>query len=186
LAAVKRGLPLAYSGMKIGLFGGSFDPAHEGHAHVAETALERLKLDKVWWLVTPQNPLKPKSSPLAKRVKSAKSFARGPRMVVTDLEARLGCHYTFETLRALKALYPGVEFTLIMGADNLAHFRKWRNWREVAKSVPIAVISRPGYGARQRLGAPRQWTFINARHHPQSSTALRKGKRQAVAKPRRK
>lgn len=182
---MKRGLPLAFPGMKIGLFGGSFDPAHEGHRHVAETALERLQLDKVWWLVTPQNPLKPQSSPFAKRMKSAKAMARGRKMVVTDLERTLRCAFTYETLRALKRLYPGVQFTLVMGADNLANFRRWRNWREVAASVPIAVVSRPGSGPRQRLNAPKNWIFLTARHHRQSSTALR-AKKRAVAKPARK
>ena len=93
--------------MKIGLFGGTFDPAHEGHTHVAETALKRLNLDRVWWLVTPQNPLKPKSSSLDERMASAQTMAHGSKHVVTDLETQLGRHYTFETLRALKALYRG-------------------------------------------------------------------------------
>lgn len=176
---MRRGLPLAYRGMKIGLFGGSFDPAHEGHAHVAETALKRLGLDRVWWLASPQNPLKPKSSPLQQRMQSAKQFAHGPAMVVSDLEARLGCAFTYQTLRALKRLYPGVSFVLIMGADNLANFRRWRRWREVAAAVPVAVVSRPGAGPALRLSAPKHWIFLNARHHPQSSTALR---RRVVAK----
>lgn len=179
-------LPLAYPGMKIGLFGGSFDPAHEGHAHVADTALKRLGLDRVWWLVSPQNPLKPKSSAFAKRMESARRMARGSKMVVTDLEKRLGCDFTYQTLRELKRLYPGVRFYLIMGEDNLANFRKWRNWREVADAVPIVVVSRPGSAPRGRLGAPSHWIFLNARHHKQSSTALRAAKRAAVAKPRRK
>jgi nicotinate-nucleotide adenylyltransferase len=183
---VKRDLPLAYPGMRIGLFGGSFDPAHEGHAHVAETALKRLDLDRVWWLVSPQNPLKPKSSPIEKRVASAQKQAHGARMVVTDLERQLDCAFTYQTLRALKALYPGVQFSLIMGADNLANFRKWRNWHEVAESVPVVIVSRPGAGPRERLHAPKHWTFLNARHHPQSSTALRTTKPGAVAKPKRK
>src|SRR5262249_8995651 len=102
VALMHQGFPLAYPGMRIGLFGGSFDPAHGGHAHVAETALKRLQLDRVWWMVTPQNPLKPKSSPLAKRIASAKQMAHGPKMVVTDIEEHLGAHFTFETLRALK------------------------------------------------------------------------------------
>jgi nicotinate-nucleotide adenylyltransferase len=181
-----RNLPLAYPGMKIGLFGGSFDPAHEGHAHVAETALKRLDLDRVWWLVSPQNPLKPQSSPFAQRMASARAQARGTRMIVTDLEKKLDCAYTFETLRTLKRLYPGVRFTLVIGEDNLATFRKWRNWREVAYAVPIAVVSRPGMAPRHRLSAPEHWTFLNARHHPQSSTALRRSKRPMVARPRRK
>lgn len=183
---MKRGLPLAYPGMKIGLFGGSFDPAHEGHAHVAETALKRLDLDRVWWLVAPQNPLKPKSSPFAQRMQSARGQAKGAKMVVTDLEQKLGCGYTYQTLRALKRLYPGVSFTLIVGADNLASFRKWRNWHEVADAVPVAIVSRPGVGAAERLAAPPGWTYLTARFHRESSTAIRSRKRPAVAKPKRK
>lgn len=183
---MKHGFPVAYPGMKIGLFGGSFDPAHEGHTHVAETALKRLGLDRVWWLVSPQNPLKQKSSPFAKRMQSAQRQAHGSRMIVTDIEQRLGCSFTYETLRALKQLYPGVSFVLIMGADNLAHFRKWRNWREVAEAVPVVVVSRPGAGANQRLRAPRGWIHLNARYHRESSTGMRSIKRRAVAKPRRK
>jgi nicotinate-nucleotide adenylyltransferase len=183
---MRRELPLAYPGMKVGLFGGSFDPAHDGHAHVAETALKRLGLDRVWWLVSPQNPLKPKSSPFDRRVQSARAQAHGPKMVVTDLEQRLGCSFTYETLRELKRLYPGVSFFLIMGADNLANFRKWRNWREVAEAVPVVVVSRPGAGANLRVRAPRGWVHLSARHHTDSSTALRAAKRHAVAKPKRK
>jgi nicotinate-nucleotide adenylyltransferase len=181
-----RALPLAYPGMRIGLFGGSFDPAHEGHAHVAETAQRRLGLDRVWWLVSPQNPLKPTSSPFATRLKSAKKRARGAKMIVTDLEQRLGCAYTYQTLRALNRLYPGVSFYLIMGADNLASFRKWRNWREVEQAVPVVVVSRPGVGANHRLRAPRHWIYLTARHHRESSTKLRTQKRRPVAKPKRK
>lgn len=183
---MKHGLPLAYPGMTIGLFGGSFDPAHAGHAHVAETALKRLRLDRVWWLVSPQNPLKPKSSAYAQRIASAKAQARGAKMEVTDIEARLGCAYTFQTLRALKRLYPGVTFILVMGADNLANFRKWRNWREVAASVHVAVVSRPGAGARLHRAAFPGWSYLNARHHSQSSTAVRARKRAPVAKAPRK
>ena len=97
-------LPRAYPGMRIGLFGGSFDPAHEGHAHVAETALKRLQLDQVWWLVSPQNPLKAESSPFEARLASARAMAHGSKMIVTDLEQRLGCAYTYQTLRTLKRL----------------------------------------------------------------------------------
>ncbi len=179
-------LPLAYPGMRIGLFGGTFDPAHQGHAHVAETALKRMQLDRVWWMVTPQNPLKPQSGPFAKRFKSAQKAAHGPKMVVTDIERRLKCGYTYETLRELKRLYPGVHFFLVVGADNLANFRRWKNWREVAQTVPVVIVSRPGAGARERLEAPKDWIFLNARHHRQSSTALRRRKRAAVAKPAQK
>ncbi len=183
---MKHGLPFALPGMNIGLFGGSFDPAHEGHRHVAETALKQVGLNRVWWLVTPQNPLKPKSSSLKKRAASARKQARGSRMVVTELEARLGCRYTYETLRRLKSLYPGVHFTLILGADNLTNFRQWKHWEEVAEAVPIAVVSRPGFGPRERLNAPKHWKFLRARHHPHSSAAIRAARRSAVAKPPRK
>lgn len=178
---MKRGLPLAFSGMRIGLFGGSFDPAHAGHAHVAETALKRLGLDQMWWLVSPQNPLKPKSSPLADRMRSARGMAHGSHMIVTDLERQLGCAFTYQTLRVLKRRYPGVRFTLVMGADVLESFRKWRNWREVATAVPVAIVSRPGYGPRARLSAPKHWTFLTARHHSESSSVIRA--RRMVAKP---
>jgi nicotinate-nucleotide adenylyltransferase len=180
---MRRGLPLAYPGMRIGLFGGSFDPAHSGHAHVAETALKRLQLDRVWWLVSPQNPLKPKSGPFETRMASARAHAHGPDMVVSDFEKRFGCTYTYMTLRLLRRLYPGVTFVLIMGADNLAHFHKWRRWREVARVAPVAIVSRPGAGPRERLNAPKNWVFLNARHHGQSSSTLRKRKRRTVAKP---
>lgn len=179
-----RGLPLAFPGMRVGLFGGSFDPAHLGHAHVAETALKRLRLDRVWWLISPQNPLKPKSSPFDKRLASARVLARGRRMVVTDVEKRLGCAYTFETVRKLKQLYPGVRFFLIMGADNLANFRQWRNWREVAQAVPVVVVARPG--ARRRINTPKSWIFLHARHHRQSSTVLRAARRPVVVRAPRK
>jgi len=183
---MRRGLPLAYPGMRIGVFGGSFDPAHEGHAHVAETALKRLGLDQVWWLVSPQNPLKPQSGPFEARLRSAEECARGRRMIVTDIERRLNCAYTYQTLRTLGRLYPGVRFTLVMGADNLTNFRRWRNWREVAAALPIAVVSRPGAGARERLSAPKGWLFLSARHHPQASSAIRARQSRPVAKPARK
>ena len=180
---MRRAYPKAYPGMTIGLFGGSFDPAHAGHAHVAETALKRLNLDRVWWMVTPQNPLKPKSSPLVRRVASARHWAHGPRMVVTDIEQRLGTHLTYQTLRALKRLYPGVRFVLVMGADNLHTFRRWKNWREVAQSAPIAIISRPLATSRDRANLPKHWKYLTARLHRENSTELRAPTRSAVAKP---
>ena len=139
---MRHNLPLAYPGMRIGLFGGSFDPAHEGHRHVAETALKRLDLDRVWWLVAPQNPLKAKSSPFEARLKSAQQQALGPAMVVTDLEQRLSAGYTFQTLRALKRRCPGVNFVWIMGSDNLASFHHWQRWQDIAALVPIDGLPR--------------------------------------------
>ncbi|HVY85241.1 MAG TPA: nicotinate-nucleotide adenylyltransferase, partial [Caulobacterales bacterium] len=111
--------------------------------------------------------------PLPARFASAKRMAHGPRMVVTDLETELGLRYTYQTLRALKRLYPGVDFVFVMGADNLKSFKRWRNWREVARAVPVAVVSRPGISIAARIGMPRDWAYLNARHHPQSSTRLR-------------
>lgn len=180
---MRRGLPLAYPGMTIGLFGGSFDPAHAGHAHVAETALKRLGLDKVWWLVTPQNPLKPKSTSLAKRMESAKRVARGRKMLVSDIETRLGCRYTFETLGALKRLYPGVRFVFVMGADNLETFRRWRNWRRLARSAPFAIVSRPLVPPHARANFPKTWKYLSARLHRENSSELRAGRASGMAKP---
>jgi nicotinate-nucleotide adenylyltransferase len=182
-------------GMRVGLFGGSFDPAHAGHAHVAETALTRLGLDRVIWLVSPQNPLKRGSAPLSKRLASAHAQARGPRMIVSDLESRIGAVYTLDTLRVLKARFPGVHFVWIMGADNLAGFHRWRGWAEIMRSVPVAVVARPGAlmesrfspAARRfawarrssREGAllpyldPPAWAYFRAPLNAASSTALR-------------
>ena len=121
--------------MRIGLFGGSFNPAHHGHAHVAETALRQLGLDKVWWLVTPQNPLKSakETAPLAQRMNSARACAVGPAMVVTDIESRLGTRFSIDLLKKLQRLYPGVRFVWVMGSDNLNNFHHWRRWAEIAR-----------------------------------------------------
>lgn len=186
-----RGCLRAYAGQRIGLFGGSFDPAHAGHAHVADTALKRLDLDAVWWLVSPQNPLKPKSSPYASRLRSARLAAPGPRHKVTDLEARMGTQFTADTLRALGRRYPGVRFVLVIGGDGMAGFDRWRQWRNILKRAPIFIVSRPGVGvaarfakpfpaARRRpgdrtlpLAAPPAFAFAAARLHAISSTMLR-------------
>jgi nicotinate-nucleotide adenylyltransferase len=193
-----RGAPLAYPGQRIGLFGGSFDPAHEGHAHVAETALKRLGLDVVWWSPTPQNPLKPKSAALVDRAASARKIARGRKMRVTTFEAEHGFGYTYQTVKALRRAFPGVHFVLIVGGDSLQSFRRWRRWRDVMDTVPLAIVARPGAGARARFAKPAQaysaarkpqseahmlasarapaWTFLNARFHPHSSSEIRKGR----------
>lgn len=190
-----RDAPHAAAGQRIGLLGGSFDPAHDGHAHVAETALRRLGLHAVWWLVSPQNPLKSGSSPLPLRVASARRMARGSRMRVTDLEARMGLAYTIDTLKALRRLHPQTHFVWLMGADNLEGFERWRDWQRIVRLVPICVVSRPGAGPKARLGRfarqfqdarvrseaagalplarPPAWTCLNARWNRQSSTALR-------------
>ena len=184
-------------GMRVGLFGGSFNPAHEGHAHVAETALTRLRLDKVIWLVSPQNPLKSaaESASLDARMTSARAMARGPRMIVSDVEKRAGSHYTIDVLRILKQRYPAVRFVWVMGGDNLGILHGWRGWVNILREMPVAVIARPGTemksrsspGARRfafarlssreapRLAecAPPAWLYIRAPFNFASSTALR-------------
>ena len=135
-------------GLKIGLLGGSFNPAHEGHLHVSEMALRQLGLDYVWWLVAPQNPLKPVAgmAPLSERLSyAADKFEQNPRIVVVDLERTIGTRYTIDTLRVLKRRFPRVHFVWLMGSDNLDRFRRWRRWPEIVETVPIAVITRPGW-----------------------------------------
>ncbi|HEX9858992.1 MAG TPA: nicotinate-nucleotide adenylyltransferase, partial [Paracoccaceae bacterium] len=147
-----QGWPVARRGMVIGLLGGSFDPAHEGHAHITREALRRFGLDRVWWLVSPGNPLKAKGpAPMAERMARARAVMVHPRVVVSDIEARLGTRYTAATLRALQARYPGVRFVWLMGADNLAQFHRWDRWEWIITHVPIGVLARPGAGVRARL-----------------------------------
>jgi nicotinate-nucleotide adenylyltransferase len=159
--------------MTVGVLGGSFNPAHDGHAHVAETALHRLGLDRVIWLVTPQNPLKDTADarPLAERMASARQFARGPRMIVSDAETRLGERYTYDVLRALQARFPRVHFVWIMGADNLAGFHRWRGWIDIMRSFPVAVVSRPGALLSSRF-APAARRFAHARLPCSAAPAL--------------
>jgi nicotinate-nucleotide adenylyltransferase len=184
-------------GMRVGLFGGSFNPAHDGHAHVAETALMRLGLDRVIWLVSPQNPLKSArhTAPLEKRLASARRFARGPAMIVSAAEDRLGTRYSLDTLRALQTRFPAVRFVWVMGADNLATFHLWRGWPEILRTVPVAVVARPGALLQGRLAPaarafgwarlgeaaarvlpqtpPPAWIYLNAPLNEASSTHLR-------------
>ncbi|PPE77332.1 nicotinic acid mononucleotide adenylyltransferase [Kaistia algarum] len=190
-------LPQASAGQRIGLFGGSFDPPHDGHLMVSRAAIRRLRLDQLWWLVTPGNPLKEHApGALARRVEAARQLARGePKIRVTAVEAALGTRFTAETLAILKARRPGVRFVWIMGADNLRQFHRWRQWREIASMMPIAVLDRPGstYAAtvsatatalapyrigEDRAGAlagldPPAWIFLHGRRTALSSTALR-------------
>ena len=197
--ALRDGLALS-TGMKVGLFGGSFNPGHDGHAHVAETALRRLDLDRVIWLVSPQNPLKDRrqTAPLADRMASARAVAPGPRMVVSDFETRVGTTWTVDTLRALKRRHPGVRFVWLMGSDNLETFHRWRGWTDIMRMMPVAVVARPGSllesraaPAARRFAAQRvssnearmlplmpapAWTYLTAPLNPSSSTALRAAK----------
>ena len=133
-------------GMRIGLFGGTFDPPHAAHIHASEMALRRLGLDRVWWIVTPGNPLKSHAglTPLPERIRQARALIRDPRILVTDIEEKLGTRYTYDTLAWLTSRCAGVTFVWIMGADILAQLHRWRKWREIAGLVPFAVIDRPG------------------------------------------
>ena len=132
---------------RIGLLGGSFNPAHGGHRAISLFAMRALGLDAVWWLVSPGNPLKPKAgmAPLGARLGSARAQARRSRIVPTAIEAEFGTRYTFDSLRALRRRYPKAQFVWLMGSDNLAQFHHWRHWRAIARTMPIAVIARPGY-----------------------------------------
>jgi nicotinate-nucleotide adenylyltransferase len=132
---------------RTGLLGGSFNPAHRGHRRISAAAIRALGLDELWWLVSPGNPLKPAEgmAPLPARFASARRMARGLPIRATAIERELGTRYTIDTLEALIRLYPDRRFLWLMGADNLAQFHLWRHWRKIARTVPIAVVSRPGY-----------------------------------------
>lgn len=170
------------AGLRVGLLGGSFNPAHEGHLHISLVALTRLKLDRVIWLVSPQNPLKTQTgmAPLAARAAFAQEIARHPKIRVTAIEAALATRFTIDTLSALKKSAPTTSFFWLMGSDNLAAFTRWRRWRDMAANVPLVVIARPGSEvaarlspAAQKLASSRALTFIEARLHPASATAIR-------------
>ncbi len=159
--------------MRVGLYGGSFNPAHEGHAHVAETAKRRLRLDRVIWLVSPQNPLKSRheTADLAERIIGAAALAKGPGMIVSDVETRLGSAYTIDTIRALKQRFPGVKFVWIMGADSLAGFHRWRGWTQIIREVPVAVVSRPWISLKSRF-SPAALRFARYRRRPSEASLL--------------
>ena len=189
--------PLVLAGQRIGIMGGSFNPPHEGHAIVAETALKRLDLDQLWWVVTPGNPLKSNGAlpSQSERMTAARAFAHGPKMKITGFEAELGTPYTAATLAFLKSRYPAVNFVWVMGADNLATFNRWQHWKSIAATFPIAVVDRPGWrlkalageaaqllgparlgegeAHRLALSKPPAWVFLTSRLSEQSSTKLR-------------
>jgi nicotinate-nucleotide adenylyltransferase len=142
--------------IRTGLLGGSFNPAHRAHRFITLQAIEALGLDEAWWLVSPGNPLKadaPDMAPLAARLASARAMSRGAPIRATAIEAELGTRYTVDTLRKLAARYPRRRFVWLMGADNLAQFHRWRDWRRIARTMPIAVIARPPY-TDNALAAP--------------------------------
>jgi nicotinate-nucleotide adenylyltransferase len=144
---------------KTGLLGGSFNPAHRGHRAISLYAMEALGLDEVWWLVSPGNPLKEPEgmAPFESRYRSAVDMAKGTPVRVTGFERRLGTRYTVDTLRMLRRRFPARNFIWLMGADNLAQFHRWREWREIARLVPIAVVTRPGYIADARSARGMGW-----------------------------
>ncbi|MCK0170739.1 nicotinate-nucleotide adenylyltransferase [Aliiroseovarius sp. S1123] len=156
---MRHEFPYARPGQVIGLLGGSFDPAHEGHVHITREALKRFGLDQVWWLVTPGNPLKSHGpAPLEQRMAQARSIMQHPRVKVTQIEAHTGTRYTAETLEALIALYPGVHFVWLMGADNLADFHRWERWNWIMSNVPVGILARPGdRGAARMSKAARRF-----------------------------
>ncbi len=185
-----------YEGLSIGLFGGSFNPAHNGHMHVAECGLRDLALDRIWWMVSPQNPLKPKQPSYESRVKTVKTLGLKPRMEISHIERDFGTNYTIDMIRRAQKSHPQTRFVFLMGADNFAQFPKWKDWREIAARVPIAVIARPGDGIKPRLSKtarmleddrlpeehshilqylqPPVWTFLTPPLNSLSSSAIRK------------
>ncbi|MEO5375055.1 MAG: nicotinate-nucleotide adenylyltransferase [Alphaproteobacteria bacterium] len=194
-------LPLPFGGDRrcrtVGLLGGSFNPAHAGHLYISLAALARLGLDEVWWLVSPQNPLKPPAgmAPLAERLAAARALARHPRIRVTDIECRFASVHTANTLRELRRRFPRVRFVWLMGADNLKQIPRWKHWREIFRRTAIAVFARSPYSwaalagraarryVRCRVGPwrahgmaarqPPAWTFLPIRPHPASATRIR-------------
>ena len=189
--------PVAMAGQRIGIMGGSFNPPHDGHRIVAETAVKRLNLDQLWWVVTPGNPLKSNGALPAQgeRMAWCEVFARGPRMRVTGFEAELGSPYTAVTVQYLRRRFPGVAFVWVMGADNLATFDRWQGWQDIAETIPLAVVDRPGWRlkalaspAAHRINRsrvpeikstqlahmqPPAWVFLTTRLSQLSSTVLR-------------
>ena len=170
-------LPPFGDGQRIGLFGGSFNPAHRGHYMVALYALHRLQLDWVWWLVSPQNPLKdPKETDdYGKRLAYTRRIARHPRFIVTDLEEQIHTRYTAQTLEALKGAFKRGHFVWIMGADSLANLHRWHHWTDIMESVPVAVLARPGYSIRA-LQSPAATRYASCRvpQHLAASLPLRR------------
>jgi len=189
--------PTAGPGQAVGLLGGSFDPPHDGHAHLTREALKRLALDRVWWLVSPANPLKRKiPAPMPARLAACRRIIDHPHVAVTDIETRLGTRATVDTLRELQRRYPQLRFVWLMGSDNLAGFHRWESWQQIMAMVPVAVLARPGHrsasltarAARQFAGMrlpaaeapslawrqPPAWVYLDMPMRRDSSTALRR------------
>lgn len=160
---------------RIGLLGGSFNPAHGGHRRISQFALHALGLDAVWWLVSPGNPLKSAKgmAPISARFKSAQAQSRNARITPTAIEQQLGTRYTAETLKALANRYPKKQFVWLMGSDNLAQFHQWRDWRGIARTMPIAVIARPGYDSEAMTSPAMAWL---RRYRKPAASFSQKGK----------
>jgi len=197
-------LPVAAPGMRIGLFGGSFNPAHEGHVLVARQCLKRLALDAIWVLVSPGNPLKDHTelAPLEQRVAATRRLMAHPRIEVTGFEAARGLRYTYETLSFLREAFAATRFVWIMGADNLVHFHEWERWRDIPELMPPAVYVRPGSALRATSSPaatalrhyrvpeaeaetlagrdPPAWVYLHGMTSKQSSSAIRARRRAAT------
>jgi nicotinate-nucleotide adenylyltransferase len=192
------------AGMRVGLLGGSFDPAHAGHVQVTLEALRRFKLDRVWWLISPGNPLKSHGpAPIEQRMAGARAIMRHPKVHVSDFEVHSGTRYTADTVSHLRKVYPGVQFIWLMGADNLVQFNRWDNWQQIMRTVPIGVLARPGdrISARTSVAArvfrsarlpahashllagaqAPAWCFVNMPMVDLSSTAIRAARVGGVA-----
>jgi len=183
------------AGLRIGLLGGSFNPAHEGHLYASTLALKRLQLDYVWWLVSPQNPLKDTTgmANFTARLAAARKFAQHPRIVVSGIESELGTRFTVDTLARLKRRFPQLRFVWLMGSDNLIQLPRWRAWQTIFASVPVAVVARPGTALSARTSKAAQtfrnayvapdrhfsvmpppvWTVLDGKRNPLSATLLR-------------
>lgn len=175
VVALEKVMPLAFPGMRIGLFGGSFNPPHHGHRHVSEVALKRMQLHRVWWLVTPGNPLKGRAGleTIAEREVAARKAAGHPRMIISGFERYLTTPYAIDTVRFLRRRYPAVRFVWIMGGDNLVTFHLWRYWRELFKALPIMVIDRPE--ARNQALASQAALYYAAARLPESKAKMLSG-----------
>lgn len=164
--------PFAPTGARVGLLGGSFDPPHAGHVHITRWALRTLALDRVWWLVTPGNPLKARGpADLARRVNACRRIVADRRVTVTDIEAGLGTRYTADTVAALRRRYPSLTFVWLMGADNLSGFHRWERWQGIMRTIPVAVMARPGEQPRAGL-SPAARCFAQARLPQPAAAAL--------------
>lgn len=182
--------------LSIGLFGGSFNPAHDGHMHVAACGLRELALDRIWWITSKQNPLKDKQTKYNERANSIKSLGLQKRMEISHVEKQMNIQYSIQMIKALKVRNPNTKFIFLIGADNLSQFTKWKSWKEIISLVPIAVVARPGYSLKSQLSptarfmsnhrlpehkahilkyhSPPMWTFITPPLNKNSSSTIRK------------